>query len=201
MCFIIIVLFSIKCYAKNLGSYSFTKSEVIRGCSSRFLVVPSAGSFTDNHFQVGSFVKHLLWHQHSLPPPFLDPPPPIMPMSYPSVPINTEFFSNVSPSLFSIWKLHTPICKWGEGQTMELSHCSTFAVFVTSSLTTNCRDLLGEITFSFNWLKKIDSIEMFVPFWFFKDKVISGFSVYILRNILVIRVFIKTIIDLTNVFK
>ena len=74
MCFVIIVLFSIKCYAKNLGSYSFTKSEVIRGCSSRFLVVPSAGSFTDNHFQVGSFVAPKFPNPSPLPPPFLDPP-------------------------------------------------------------------------------------------------------------------------------
>ena len=47
-----------------LGIGSFTKNEVIHRFSSRILVALSAGSFTDSHFQVGSFVKHLLQHQH-----------------------------------------------------------------------------------------------------------------------------------------
>ena len=71
------------------GIYSFTKNKVIHRCSSRILITPSSDSFTDSHFQVGSFVKHLLWHQNyfdmdypiqyfedSIPPP-PSPPPPI----------------------------------------------------------------------------------------------------------------------------
>ena len=50
----------------RLGIYSFTKNEIIHRCSSKILVAPFFGSFTDSHFQVGSFVKHLLWHQITL---------------------------------------------------------------------------------------------------------------------------------------
>ena len=58
---------------------SFTKNEGIHRCPSRILVAYSAGSFTDSHFQVWSFVKHLLWHQNKITlewtiPPFLDLP-------------------------------------------------------------------------------------------------------------------------------
>ena len=56
MYYVIILISSIKCHAKNLGIYSFTKNEVIHRCSSRILIAPSAGSFTDSHFQVGSFL-------------------------------------------------------------------------------------------------------------------------------------------------
>ena len=88
----------------RLGIYSFTKNEVIHRYSSRILVAPSSDSFTDSHFQVGSFVKHLfcgtkitlIWA--TLPPP---------PYAYP--PINIEIFSTPPPpplfrsiSLFSL---------------------------------------------------------------------------------------------------
>ena len=103
----------------RLGIYSFTKNEVIRRCSSWILVAPSAGSFTDSNFQVGSFVKHLLWHQkylewttssmfrsasphyyalrltHPLILRFFQPPPPLPPVPHYSV----------------FWKLIPPICK------------------------------------------------------------------------------------------
>ena len=45
------------------GIYSSTKNEVIQRCSSSILIAPSAGRFTDSHFQFGSFVKYLLRHQ------------------------------------------------------------------------------------------------------------------------------------------
>ena len=85
----------------RLGIYSFIKNEVIHMCSSRILVALSAGSFKDSHFQVPSFVKHLLLHQNCFGvdyPPFLDlpPPPPHPIMPYP--PINIEIFS--APPLF-----------------------------------------------------------------------------------------------------
>ena len=43
----------------RLGTYSFTKNEVIHRCSSRILVTRSAGTFTDFHFQVKSFVEQV----------------------------------------------------------------------------------------------------------------------------------------------
>ena len=48
----------------RLEIYSFTKTKVIHRCSSRILDAPSFEGFTDSHFQVGSFIKHLLWHQN-----------------------------------------------------------------------------------------------------------------------------------------
>ena len=74
------------------GIYSFTKNKVIHRCSSRILITPSSDSFTDSHFQVGSFVKHLLWHQN-----YFD-------MDYP-----IQYFEDSIPP---------PICKWGI-QTMQ----------------------------------------------------------------------------------
>ena len=75
------------------GIYSFTKNKVIHRCSSRILITPSSDSFTDSHFQVGSFVKHLLWHQN-----YFD-------MDYP-----IQYFEDSIPP--------PPICKWGI-QTMQ----------------------------------------------------------------------------------
>ena len=48
----------------RLRIHSFPKNDVIHRCSTRTLVAPSAGSFKDSHFQVPSFVKHLLQHQN-----------------------------------------------------------------------------------------------------------------------------------------
>ena len=57
----------------RLGIYNFTKNEVIHWASLWILVAPSAGNFPECNFQVGSFDKHLLCHQHyfgmSYPPP------------------------------------------------------------------------------------------------------------------------------------
>ena len=47
-----------------VGIYCFTKNEVIHRCFSRNLIAPSAGSFTDSHFHVVSFAKHLLLYQN-----------------------------------------------------------------------------------------------------------------------------------------
>ena len=67
----------IKFFHQNLWKTP-TKNDVIHRCSSRFSIAPSAGSFTDSHFQIRCFFKHLLWHQnyfgmdYTPPPPFLD---------------------------------------------------------------------------------------------------------------------------------
>ena len=89
-----------------LKTYSFTKNEAIHWCSSRILVAPSAGCFTDSHFQVGSFAKHLLWHQNYFGmdyPSFLD-----LPLHFALPPINTEIFSTPFPPLFSNLKTAYP---------------------------------------------------------------------------------------------
>ena len=76
--------------------YSFTKNEVIHRCSSRILVAPSAGSFTDSHFQVRRFVKHLSRHQnyfdmdYPLSPSFLE-----LPSIMPYRPTTIEIFSTL----------------------------------------------------------------------------------------------------------
>ena len=84
--------------ARNLQLY---KIEIIHGSSSRILVEYSTDSFTDSHFQVGSFVKHLLWHQN-----YFD-------MDYPSI------FRSTQPHYSVFWRLHKPHFKW-EGRSIKL---------------------------------------------------------------------------------
>ena len=85
---------------------------------------------------------------------------------------------------------------------MELSlYISTFADSFESSSTVNYSNLLRERTFSFNRFKRLTVLEKVALFLFLKSKVISGFSIIILLNILVIGVFTKRIIDLRNIFK
>ena len=48
----------------RLGFYIFIKNKFIHRFLCRSLVALSAGSFAKSHFQVWSFVKHLLWHQN-----------------------------------------------------------------------------------------------------------------------------------------
>ena len=99
----------------RLGIYSFTKNEVIHRCSLWVLVAPSAGCFTDSNFQVGSFVKHLLWHQKYLEwttSPMLrsaSPPPHYYAIRL-TYPLILKFFQPPPPPLhYSVfWKLHTP---------------------------------------------------------------------------------------------
>ena len=58
---------------------------------------------SDSHFQVRSFVKHLLWHQNYFGMDYPPAPPPIMPYT----PINIEIFSPshpLHPPLFNILK-------------------------------------------------------------------------------------------------
>ena len=95
----------------RLGIYSFTKNEVIHRCSLWVLVAPSAGCFTDSNFQVGSFVKHLLWHQKYLEwttsPMLRSASPPLLCYT-PYLPINIEIFSTliwIYPVWFSSIKL------------------------------------------------------------------------------------------------
>ena len=95
------------------GIYSFTKNKVIHRCSSRILITPSSDSFTDSHFQVGSFVKHLLWHQN-----YFD-------MDYP-----IQYFEDSIPP-------PPPICKWGIQNMQTLSETldiSSATVRVASDL-------------------------------------------------------------------
>ena len=98
----------------RLGIYSFTKNEVTHRCSSRILVALSSDSFSDSHFQVGSFVKRLLGTKITLtqttPSIFKSTLPP---SNVPYPPINIEFFSGpppFPPQLFNIRKTPYPPC-------------------------------------------------------------------------------------------
>ena len=64
----------------RLGIYNFTKNEVNQWCSLWILVAPSAGNFPECNFQVGSFDKHLLCHQHYFG---MNYPPPIFKSTFP----------------------------------------------------------------------------------------------------------------------
>ena len=78
------------------------------------MVALSTGNFTESHFQVPGFVKHLLCHQNyfgvDYPPIFrFTPLAPLLCLTHPLI---LKFFSTLP--LFSIVKsLYTPICKKG----------------------------------------------------------------------------------------
>ena len=97
-------------FRQRICSFIFT-AEIIHSCSSRILVAPSAGSFTDSYFQIFNFwwasfvAPKLLWDGL---PPFLDqpPPPPPPPPLCLTHPFIFKFFQHYHYTVF--WRHHTP---------------------------------------------------------------------------------------------
>ena len=102
----------LKIFLKNcrLGVYSFTKNEVIHRCSTRILVPPSAGSFTDSHFQAGSFeVLISIFCGTKITLEWTTPPPPPLCLSHPLI---LKFFQPPPPPTHTHTHTHTHIIQY-----------------------------------------------------------------------------------------